>query len=126
MNTFDTYFSERIIDNNGVSVSDINKGISTLIPIFIESLDLADEPQSIILDETYEGQPDLVAHDSSYFGDQDKWWVFCLSNFLNDPFKEVKSRWIYYLYDPVTYNTVTTTLTADNKSEKIGTVVTLN
>ena len=50
-----------------------------------------------IITEEDQGFPDLIAH--KYFGDQNLWYFFLLSNGIDDPFKELEVGWAYGAVD---------------------------
>ena len=61
-NNFSYWFSDTIVDPNGKTVSDINKGIQRLIPDLIDQLnDLNNSHTRFVPNETQDGQPDSLA-----------------------------------------------------------------
>ena len=51
----DSFFQERILDNNGVSVTDINSGLVNLFTKFNEEADNFSEEQRFLVSEFEEG-----------------------------------------------------------------------
>ena len=125
LESFSSYFNSYIIDNNGISVSDINLGIKQLYENVIVPTDSSNYKLFVVTEED-QGFPDLIAH--KYFGDQNLWYYFLLSNALEDPFKEITLGWAYGIVD--TSETSNTIETAEEKDleiqSRIGTTVTLN
>lgn len=93
---FSSFFSDIIVDNNGIAVSDFNAGIKNLYNNIIVPSDSSDYKMFIITEED-QGFPDLIAH--KYFGDQNLWYFFLLSNGIDDPFKELEVGWAYGAVD---------------------------
>lgn len=93
---FSSFFSDTIVDNNGIAVSDFNAGIKNLYNNIIVPSDSSDYKMFIITEED-QGFPDLIAH--KYFGDQNLWYFFLLSNGIDDPFKELEVGWAYGAVD---------------------------
>lgn len=125
LNSFSSYFNSTIVDNNGIAVSDINLGIKELYENIILPSDKSDY-KLFVVTEDEQGFPDLIAR--KYFGDQNLWYYFLLSNALEDPFKEITLGWAYGIVDSdLTSNTIET---AEEKNldaqSRIGTTVTLN
>lgn len=95
---FDSFFQERILDNNGVSVTDINAGLVNLFTKFNNEADSFAESQRYLVSEFEEGYPDLVAM-HSLLADQQYWWWILLLNRLEDPMTDLKPNWIYSIND---------------------------
>lgn len=125
LDSFSSYFNETIVDNNGIAVSDINVGIKNLYDNVILPTDDSDYKLFVVTEED-QGFPDLIAY--KYFGDQNYWYFFLLSNGIEDPFKEVTLGWAYGIVE--TSEAVNNIQVAEEKSleaqSRIGTTVTLN
>lgn len=134
---FDSYFTDRVIDNNGVSVADINVGLNRLHKNFNEYGLSSSGTQSYIAAEHEVGYPDLIALNSQY-GSQLYWWWVLLFNRQDDAFEGIKPNWVYAI-DSVetvrdfvnTVNNTNSTNNADSKIEmtnesRIGSTVELN
>lgn len=119
-------FSETITDNNGITVTDINKGLKDYYPkIFDTLIHNAEKTNLIIVDDTSVGQPDLIA--SKTYGTQDGWFFFLLSNFLKDPFNEVLLNYIYYIYKADLLDDIEANISTDTViNNRVGVEVTLN
>lgn len=123
---FSYWFDERIVDNNDISVTDINKGLTKLIPDLIDELNNLDNAhQTFVVNEQNIGEPDAQAY--LIYGNPVLWWYICLSNLIDDPFEEFTSNKIFYAFDEKylsehnveTESQTTTTATT-------GTTITLN
>lgn len=125
LDSFSSYFNKTIVDNNGIAVSDINAGIKNLYDNVILPTDDSDYKLFVVTEED-QGFPDLIAH--KYFGDQNYWYFFLLSNGIEDPFKEVTLGWAYGIVE--TSEAINNMQVAEEKSletqSRIGTTVTLN
>lgn len=126
---FSYWFSDTIVDPNGKTVSDINKGIQRLIPDLIDQLnDLNNNHTRFIPGEDQDGQPDSIAF-LKYNNDR-LWWYVCLSSCLENPFTEFSHERVLYAYDNSYLTAHATKEVKDsNKKEqqsKIGTVIELN
>ena len=91
---FDSFFKEMIVDNNGISVVDLNTGLDNLYKYFNENAWSLEEVQQYLVTEFEEGYPDLVAV-NSVLGSQRYWWWLLLLNRLEDPFEDIKQNWVY-------------------------------
>ena len=126
--SFDSFFSERIIDNNGVSVTDINAGLINLFGNLKANANGMQEEQLYLSSEYEVGYPDLIAR-NSVLGDQRYWWWVLVLNGLEDPFTEIVENWIYPIYSAADINTFIEKSNASNTSknnDRIGTIVELN
>ena len=125
LGSFSSFFTSRVLDNNNISVSDINLGIKQLYDNIILTTDKSDYKLFVVTEDD-QGFPDLIAH--KYFGNQDLWYYFLLSNALEDPFSEITVGWAYGIVE--TGQTSNTIETAEEKNldiqSRIGTTVTLN
>lgn len=91
---FDSFFQERILDNNGISVTDINAGLVNLFKTFNENADNFEEQELFFVSDIEDGYPDLVAT-KSILKNQRFWWWILLLNRLEDPILDIKANWIY-------------------------------
>ncbi len=125
LESFSSYFTDTIVDNNGIAVSDFNVGIKKLYENVIVPTDYSNYSMFIITEED-QGYPDLIAH--KYLGDQNLWYYFLLTNGIEDPFKELDTGWAYGIVDySEAKNTIDTA--EDSKLEtqsRIGSTITLN
>lgn len=123
--SFDSFFQETIIDNNGIPVTDINLGLQNLFVNFNENPDAFYDKSRIYISEIEEGYPDLVAKET--FDSQDYWWWFLLTNRLENPMADIKANWTYSIVDSIQIqdfiNTVNNTESSNNR---IGKLVDLN
>ena len=92
--TFTNFFKDRVIDNNGISVTDINSGINNLFLKYTTNAENLDDDQRYLVSENEENYPDLVAK-NSYINDASLWWWFMLTNRLDDPLKDVEHNYTY-------------------------------
>lgn len=123
--SFSSFFTDRIVDTNGVSVTDINKGIKKLYNSVVVPTDNASYNMFVITEED-QGFPDLIAH--KYFGDQNLWYFFLLTNGLEDPFVELSLGWAYGIVD---YAPAKNAIDVSEEKEltvqsRIGSTITLN
>lgn len=119
-------FSEKIIDHNGESVSDINAGLKKYYPLVWDSVTHnAEKVTPIIVDNIKEANPDLIAH--KMYDDMSMWFFFLLSNFIDDPFSEIVVNYIYYIYNAALLDEIESNATSSEiGSNRIGTTITLN
>ena len=92
--SFDSFFQERIVDNNGISVTDINRGLVNLFKNYNEQADNFTEVERYLVGEFEEGYPDLVAKNSNLRNTKYWWWVLLLNN-LENPMTDIRANWIY-------------------------------
>lgn len=124
----DSFFQERILDNNNISVTDINAGLRNLFSFFNQQEPQLAEDQRYLVHEFEEGFPDLVAK-HSVLGDQKYWWWILLANRLEDPMKDIKANWMYSILNQ---NNVRTFINNSNENadsnnnNKLGSIVELN
>lgn len=93
---FDSFFSERIVDNNSVSVTDINRGLDNLYTYYNEVEYKIAPEQKYLVTEFEDGYPDLVARNSIFTNERCWWWTLFL-NREEDGLYGIKSNWLYYL-----------------------------
>ena len=123
----DSFFQERIIDNNGISVTDINLGLNNLFKNFNEQAPNFTEVERYLVGEFEAGYPDLVAKNSN-LGSTRYWWWVLLFNRLENPMTEIAANWIYSINSPATIQTFInkTNQTNTASNSRIGTIVELN
>lgn len=124
----DSFFQERILDNNGVSVTDINAGLVNLFTKFNEEAESFSEEQHYLVSEFEEGYPDLIAM-HSILSHQQYWWWILLLNRLENPMTDLKTNWVYSINSEQQINDFINKSndTGKNDSNKrIGTIVELN
>lgn len=125
---FDSFFQETILDNNGVSVTDINLGLMNLFHTFNNQSESLHEDERYLVHEFEEGYPDLVAK-HSILASQDYWWWILLLNRLENPMTDLKAGWVYSINSQ---NQVAEFINTSNSQEnstnnkRIGTIVELN
>ena len=125
--TFNSFFQERIVDNNGVSVTDINAGLKNLYTNFNESFDRFTEDERFYVKENEEGYPDLIAK-RSVLNDQSFWWWVLLINRLENPMTDIKANWIYSILDYYQISNFIdqTNETSSSNNNRIGKTIELN
>lgn len=128
-NNLSYWFSDTIVDLNGKTVSDINKGLVRLIPDLIDQLNNLDNIHTTFIpSENQNGQPDSVAY--LKYNNQNLWWYVCLSSCLEDPFKEFSHERVLYAYDRgyLTNHAQeeTAAKNAQDQESKIGKIIELN
>jgi len=124
---FSYWFSDRIIDNNGNTVSDINAGITKLIPDMIDELnDTSNEHTRFIIPDCQVSMPDVAA--KSFYNYENLWWYLCLSNLITNPFNEYNSNLLYYAFtlNILKSHDINTNNSNKNTKSKIGTIIELN
>lgn len=95
---FDSFFQKRIVDPNGISVTDINAGLRNLFYMFNEQSDSLDAIEKFFVTDIEAGYPDLIAKKSS-LGSQHYWWWITMLNRLENPMTDFKTNWIYSIND---------------------------
>jgi hypothetical protein len=123
------WFSDSIVDPNGKTTSDINRGIQRICKDLVNQLnDLDNNYTKIIINNDIQGQPDAVA-DLKYNND-DLWWYVCLSNGLEDPIADFNTDMVFYIFDEdiLTNHSITeqNIKATQNQESKIGKIVELN
>ena len=126
--SLDSFFQDRILDNNGVSVTDINLGLNNLFKYFNMQEPNMEETQRYLVKEFEEGFPDLVAK-KSIMQDQRYWWWLLLTNRLENPMTDIKTN---FLYSVLSLNDINDFINSSNQSvesgnnSRLGTIVELN
>lgn len=126
--SLDSFFQDRILDNNNISVTDINKGLQNLFGFFNQKEYAMEETQRYLVSEFEEGYPDLVAK-KSIMGDQQYWWWLLLANRLENPLTDIKAN---HIYSVLSNNDISSFVNDSNQStdsannKRIGTIVELN
>lgn len=125
--SLDSFFQDRIVDPNGVSVTDINAGLRNLFYNFNEYENNFTPDEKYFVSEIEEGYPDLVAK-RSILGNQDYWWWITLLNRLENPMTDFKTNWVYSIngYTQISDFINTTNEETSSNSSRLGKVVELN
>lgn len=126
--SFDSFFTEIITDNNGISGTDINAGLKNLYEFFNENANSLEEVQNYLVGEIEEGYPDLVAK-RSVLGSQDYWWWILLLNRLNNPLEDIKYNWVYSINSSEQINNFIENSNNNNETKadsRLGSIVELN
>ncbi len=124
----DSFFQERILDNNGVSVTDINAGLVNLFTKFNEEANSFNEEERYLVSEFEEGYPDLIAK-HSILTDQQYWWWILLLNRLENPMEDLKPNWLYSINSQRQINDFINKSNDSgntNSNKRIGKIVELN
>lgn len=124
---FDSFFQERIVDHNGISVTDINAGLRNLFTSFNEYADEFTDEERYFVNDIDAGYPDLIAK-KSILSSQKYWWWITLINRLENPMSDFKANWVYSI---VNVNQISsfinkTNETTESSNSRIGKVVELN
>ena len=124
--SLDSFFQDRIVDPNGVSVTDINAGLRNLFYNFNEYENNFTPDEKYFVSEIEEGYPDLVAK-RSILGNQDYWWWITLLNRLENPMTDFKTNWVYSInnYTQISDFINTTNEETSSNSSRLGKVVEL-
>ena len=125
---FDSFFDEKITDNNGIPSTDINAGLNNLHKYFNEVANNLYPIQNYLVAEHEEGYPDLVAK-NSMLGAAQYWWCLLLLNRLDDPFEDIKENFVYSINSHEQINNIIEGSNNANDNEdnsRIGTVIELN
>lgn len=125
--SLDSFFQDRIVDPNGVSVTDINAGLRNLFYNFNEYENNFTPDEKYFVSEIEEGYPDLVAK-RSILGNQDYWWWITLLNRLENPMTDFKTNWVYSInnYTQISDFINTTNEETSSNNSRLGKVVELN
>lgn len=125
--SLDSFFQDRIVDPNGVSVTDINAGLRNLFYNFNEYENNFTPDEKYFVSDIEEGYPDLVAK-RSILGNQDYWWWITLLNRLENPMTDFKTNWVYSInnYTQISDFINTTNEETSSNSSRLGKVVELN
>lgn len=92
--TYNSFFSENIIDNNGQSCSDVNAGLKRLYQALNDNWYNLGEVQRYLVSEDEDGFPELVAK-HSVLSSQEYWWWILFLNRLDNPLVDIRENWIY-------------------------------
>lgn len=125
---FNSFFQKRIVDTNGISVTDINDGLRNLFVNFNEWADNFTPTQRFFVNDIVEGYPDLIAK-KSILRNQEYWWWITLLNRLENPMKDFKSNWVYAINDTnqiINFINQTNENVSSNNNDRIGKVIELN
>lgn len=125
---FSSFFQQKIVDNNGVAVTDINLGLRNLFNTFNENAEYIFESERYVVSDYDTGYPDLIAK-NSILHDQRYWWWITLLNRLENPMTDFKSNWVYSINSQATISNLINTSNDINNStnnSRIGKLVELN
>ena len=128
---FNTFFENRVIDNNGISVTDINTGLNSLFAKYVANEQNINEDQRYLVPENEENYSDLVAA-HCIINDPKLWWWFLLTNRLDDPLKDVEANYTYSAVSQIQMENVIDDVwangieTAENTESRIGKIIELN
>ena len=126
--SFDSFFQERVVDPNGVSVTDINAGLRNLFYNFNEYADTFETTERYFVDDVEMGYPDLIAK-KSILGSQSYWWWITLLNRLENPMTDFKVNWAYSIVNELqvtNFINETNENISSNNNNRIGKVIELN
>ena len=125
---FNSFFQDRIVDPNGISVTDINAGLRNLFYNLNEEAEQFTPSEKFFVTEIEAGYPDLIAKKSE-LNNQAFWWWITVLNRLENPMTDFKENWLYSIVD---YSQIqnfinqTNENVSSNNSNRIGKVVELN
>ena len=125
---FNSFFQKKIVDNNGVSVTDINNGLRNLFVNFNERADNFTPTQRFFVNDIVAGYPDLIAK-KSILKKQEYWWWITLLNRLENPMTDFKPNWVYSINDTnqiINFINETNENISSNNNNRIGKVIELN
>jgi hypothetical protein len=125
---FDSFFQERIVDNNGISVTDINAGLRNLFYNFNEKADDFNPTEMFFVTDVDTGYPELIAK-KSVLEKQGYWWWITLLNRLENPMTDFKTNWVYSINSTsqiTSFINETNENISSNNNNRIGKVVELN
>jgi len=125
--SLDSFFQDTIVDNNGVAVTDINRGLQNLFSQFNERADDFTPTERYFVNDIEEGYPDLIAR-KSLLGDQAYWWWILLLNRLENPMTDLKENWVYSINDSSQIENFInyTNETSSSNNSRIGKTIELN
>ncbi|MBR2239986.1 MAG: hypothetical protein IKO49_02015 [Bacilli bacterium] len=92
--TFSSFFKERVVDQNNVSVTDINTGLNNLFTKFVANETNLEDDQLYLVSENEENYPDLVTM-HTLIADPTLWWWFMMINRLDNPLKDIEANYSY-------------------------------
>lgn len=124
----DSFFSETILDNNNIPVTDINAGLNNLFKTFNEEEDVFNAVEYVFISDILENYPDLIAYKSN-LKDEQYWWWISLTNHLENPILDFKKNWIYPMPSTAQIQTfINLSNASENNSSnpRIGKIVDLN
>lgn len=125
---FNSFFQDRIVDPNGISITDINAGLRNLFYNLNEEAEQFTPSERFFVTEIEAGYPDLIAKKSE-LNNQAFWWWITVLNRLENPMTDFKENWLYSIVD---YSQIqnfinqTNENVSSNNSSRIGKVVELN
>lgn len=125
---FDSFFSETIVDNNGISVADINKGLDNLYKYFNDNEYKTIPDQQYLVTEFEDSYPDLVAR-NSILNDENYWWWILFLNREEDALYGIRANWLYFLLSTTQLSSFITNSNTTNGykvNSQIGKIIELN
>lgn len=129
-NDFSYWFSDTIVDPNGKTVCDINKGIKRTFTDLVTQLNntVDNKNSQFVINEHMQGQPDAVA--SIKYGYDGLWWFVALSNNLENPIEDFIDDKVFYIFEQdllTNYvNQEEEKAVLNNTESKIGKIIELN
>ena len=126
--SLDSFFQERILDFNGVSVTDINAGLRNLFYEFNEQAENFNATERFFVTDVEVGYPDLIAK-KSILANQRYWWWITLLNRLENPMTDFKVNWVYSINNAnqiSLFINETNENASSNNSTRIGKTIELN
>ncbi len=121
------WFSETAIDNDGEVVSDINAGITKLLPELIEQLNNeANAEKRFVIPDCQIAMPDVAA--KTFYNNENMWWYVCLENNIVSPFNEYLNNLLFFIFSQsiLTQHDLNTKNKETEKESKIGKIIELN
>lgn len=125
---FSYWFDNIITDPNGNVVSDINAGITKLIPDMFYTLnDTTNYHKRFGLTEQTQNMPDIAA--MSLYGTEALWWYIMFANLIDNPFSNFTNEFLYYAFSEKLlseHSISEENKASENTENKIGTIIELN
>lgn len=124
--SYDSFFSETTVDNNGQSICDVNAGLKKLYQALNDNWNNFGEVQRYLVSQDEDGFPELVAK-HSVLGSTEYWWWILFLNRLDNPLTDIKENWIYSINSREQISQfITESNTLENRiSSDIGKVITV-
>ena len=125
MITLETIFTKTVIDPKGNRITDLNEGLKNYYPQMLYAV-THNPGKSIpyLADDRIANYPDLAAYTLYDNIESLPWFLF--SNFIENPFTEIKSTWVYYQYSESVQDEVQSPSSAKSSNVRYGATVTLN
>lgn len=125
--SFDSFFSETILDNNNIPVTDINAGLNNLFKTANE-VDPFSDSEYIFISDILENYPDLIAYKSN-LGSEQYWWWITFANRLENPMIDFKKNWVYPIISSdqiLNFIDISNSSANNSSNSRIGKIVDLN